>query len=225
VASLAITARQAKERSMPETLQHAVATTPIRPRPSMAHRASRAARIAAAAAFGALTLAAAPLAHAAEPVPPATGGSEPQRLPTSTGEVLLPTPMDVKFHEEWQFASARRAGNLVFVSGVVAGPKPGEKPTPEAYEAGVRRAFGAIERALKAAGLGFEHVAMMNTFHIWKTPHFEGTKQQQFQAFLRAKQDYMKSPHTAWTAVGVTELLPDNGVVEIQVIAAVPDAR
>lgn len=219
---------------MPDPLQNAVAATRMRPHATMAHPASRVARVAVAAAFGALTLAAAPLAHAAEPAPSPAGASEPQRLPastrevrlpTSTGEVLLPTPMDVKFHEEWQFASARRAGNLVFVSGVVAGPKPGEKPTPEAYEAGVRRAFGAIERALKAAGLGFEHVAMMNTFHIWKTPHFEGTKQQQFQAFLRAKQDYMKAPHTAWTAVGVTELLPDNGVVEIQVIAAVPDAR
>lgn len=166
-------------------------------------------------------LAPAGVARAAEAAPAATSA---QRLPTSTGEVLLPSATAVKYHDEWQFAAARRAGDLLFVSGVVAGPRPGEKPTVEAFQASLRRAFDAIGQALRAGGLGFEHVALMNTFHVWNTPHFAGTKQQQFQAMLAVKQDYMQAPHTAWTAVGVTELLPDTGVVEIQVIAAYPRA-
>ncbi len=29
----------------------------------------------------------------------------------------------------------------------------------------------------------------------------------------------MKEPYSAWTAIGTTGLVPDNGIVEIQVIA------
>ena len=130
--------------------------------------------------------------------------------------------MDVEFHEKWSFAAARRAGDVVFLSGVVAGPRPGVEPTVAEYQDGVRRAFRHLERSLKAYGLTFADVAMLNTFHVFRTPHFPGTKMEQFDAFLKVKNEFMSAPHTAWTAVGVTELLPDNGVVEIQAIAVVP---
>jgi hypothetical protein len=45
--------------------------------------------------------------------------------------------------------------------------------------------FAAIRRAgsyLKAAGLDFDDVAMINSFHVWQGPNFSGTRDDQFKA-------------------------------------------
>ncbi len=59
---------------------------------------------------------------------------------------------------------------------------------------------------------------MLNTFHIWQGPNFEGDRATQFEAFSAVKDEFMKAPYPAWTAVGTTALIPDTGIVEIQVI-------
>jgi enamine deaminase RidA (YjgF/YER057c/UK114 family) len=37
-------------------------------------------------------------------------------------------------------------------------------------------------------------------------------------AFSAVKDEFMKAPYPAWTAVGTTALIPDTGIVEIQAI-------
>jgi enamine deaminase RidA (YjgF/YER057c/UK114 family) len=39
------------------------------------------------------------------------------------------------------------------------------------------------------------------------------------------KDEFMPAPHPAWTAVGTTGLLAEDGVVEIQMIAYAPRRR
>ena len=63
---------------------------------------------------------------------------------------------------------------------------------------------------------------MINSFHVWQGPDFEGTKSEQFALFEEVAGNYMKSPYPAWTAVGTTGLLGTNGIVEVQLIARVP---
>ena len=75
------------------------------------------------------------------------------------------------------------------------------------------------------ADLSFDDVVMINSFHLWEGPNFAGTKAEQFQAFEQVKEEFMHGPKPAWTAVGTTGLLPDNGIVEIQMIAAAPEKR
>ena len=44
------------------------------------------------------------------------------------------------------------------------------------------------------------------------------TGRAQFAAFSAVKDEFMKVPYPAWTAVGTTALIPDTGIVEIQAI-------
>ena len=100
-----------------------------------------------------------------------------------------------------------------------AGPLGNEGRDAEAFKAQVRRAFTQIQRSLQSAGATFADVVMINTFHVWDGPGFKGTRDEQFAAFAKAKDEFMPPPHPAWTAVGTTGLLADDGVVEIQMIA------
>ena len=110
----------------------------------------------------------------------------------------------------------------MYISGVIAGPARNEARDAEAFKGQVRRAFRSLENTLKAAGLTFADVAMINTFHVWDGPGFAGSRDEQFAAFSAVKDEFMPAPHPAWTAVGTTGLLSDTGVVEIQMIAHAP---
>ena len=45
----------------------------------------------------------------------------PLHIPTRSGEVILPNAVDKQNYDEYGFAAVRRAGDLVFISGVVVG--------------------------------------------------------------------------------------------------------
>jgi enamine deaminase RidA (YjgF/YER057c/UK114 family) len=144
------------------------------------------------------------------------------RIPTPSGEVILPGPREKAAYDEYGYAAVRRAGALVFISGVVVGRRPGEGTDVAAFKDQVRRGFRPIENCLSAAGLTFDDVVMINSFHAWQGPDFNGSRADQFKAFEEVKEEYMKGPKPAWTAVGATSLLPDSGIVEVQMIAQPP---
>jgi enamine deaminase RidA (YjgF/YER057c/UK114 family) len=154
----------------------------------------------------------------AQPAPPI-------RIPTPSGEVILPGAFDKQAYDDYGYAAVRRAGDLVFISGVVVGRRPDEGTDVTAFKGQVRRTFRRIEAYLKAAGLGFDDVVMINSFHVWQGPNFAGSRQEQFKAFEAVKEEFMRGPKPAWTAVGTTSLLPDAGIVEIQMIAQTPRAK
>lgn len=160
-----------------------------------------------------LLIAAAALAQTSSVPPP------PVHIWTRNGEVILPTPADKQNYDDYGFAAIRRAGNMVFVSGVIVGRRPDEGADVEAFKNQTRRAFRRLENALKAADLDFDDVAMINSFHIWQGPNFSGSRDEQFKAFEQVKEEFMHGPKPAWTAVGSTGLLADAGIVEIQMIA------
>ena len=142
------------------------------------------------------------------------------RIRTPGGEVALPSSRDRENYDRYHYAQTRRAGDCVYISGVVAGPAPGEGTDPEAFKAQVRRAFTRIAADLTAFRLTFANVVMINSFHVWNGPNFTGTRDQQFEAFSSVKDEFMQAPYPAWTAIGTTGLLADHGVVEIQMIAS-----
>jgi len=146
----------------------------------------------------------------------------PTRIPSSGGEVIFASDRDREAYDAFRFATARRAGDTLYVSGVIAARLAGEGNDEAAFKDQVRRAFRAIGRTLAAADAGFADVTMINTFHIFDTPDFAGSKVEQFRAFGAVKDEFMSPPHPAWTAVGTTDLLLDGGIVEIQMIAHIP---
>jgi enamine deaminase RidA (YjgF/YER057c/UK114 family) len=152
----------------------------------------------------------------------AEAGAQAVRTPAPGGAIILPTDDDVRAHDAYDFAALRRAGDVLYVSGVVVRRLDGEGRDTEAFKAQVRRAFARLDVSLKAAGVTFADVAMINTFHVWEGPDFGGDKDAQFEAFLAVKREFMKPPHAAWTAVGTTGLLGPGGIVEIQFIVHAP---
>lgn len=143
----------------------------------------------------------------------------PQHIPTADGEVINVSQRDVVRYENFKFAAARRAGNVLYVSGVIAGPEKGEGRDVEAFKAQLRRAFGQLKAILAAAGADLSKVVMINSFHVWTGGAFEGDQSVQLATFIAVKDEFMPPPHPAWTAIGTTGLAIPTGVVEIQMIA------
>jgi enamine deaminase RidA (YjgF/YER057c/UK114 family) len=147
--------------------------------------------------------------------------SWPQRLPAPGGEVILPDENARKAHDEWRYAAARRVGDTIYISGVVIHRRKDEGTDVAAFKLQVRRGLERLRKTLEAAGTDFQHVVMINSFHVWQGPDFTGTRDEQFQAFEDVIGEFMKSPFPAWTAVGTTGLLGQGGIVEVQLIAKV----
>lgn len=144
------------------------------------------------------------------------------RKPARGGEVILPDALDVRLHDQFTFSAVRRHGDVLYISGVIAARRQDEGRDVDSFKNAVRRAFNRLKASLEASDATFDDVTLMNTFHVWNSPDFEGDKNAQFRAFIEVKNEFMKPPHTAWTAVGTTELLGSGGIVEIQLIAHLP---
>ena len=140
----------------------------------------------------------------------------------AAGEAIIATSQDMELYEQYHFSSAYRAGDFLFLSGVVAEPQGDNPATPEEFQEVLHKAFSAIEATLAAAGARFDQVVKLTTFHVFDSPHFDGDKGAHIGAFMAVKDEYLPAPYTAWTAIGISELFPDRGLVEIQLIAHAP---
>ncbi|HRK62868.1 MAG TPA: RidA family protein [Terricaulis sp.] len=119
-------------------------------------------------------------------------------------------PGHERARDEYHYTPAVRAGDFVFLSGVVAGRAPSETTD----EAGFDRAFRAIARVLGEAGADWGDVVEMTTYQT--------DLPAQFELFSTVKDRHVAAPYPAWTAIEVDRLLPDGGLVEIRVIAYAP---
>lgn len=145
------------------------------------------------------------------------------RLPTRGGEVVLPTRKDrVQNHDQYLYAAARRAGDFVYLAGVIAGRLPGEGKDGLAFRNQLRRAFTTIDRNLQAAGASMADVVDMQTFAVIGGPDFDGDMTAELTAYAEVKAEFMKPPYPTETMVGVKELVEPGGLMEIRVIAYAP---
>ena len=114
--------------------------------------------------------------------------------------------------ERYGYADAVVAGDLIFLSGIVAGQAPGETTLTPAFE----RAFRLIGRILERAGASYADVVDVTTYHTDITG--------QIEAYAEVQRRFLGSPPPAWTAIDIDRLLPDGGVTEIKIVARRPAA-
>ena len=133
----------------------------------------------------------------------------PAAAQTRTPETVLMStnPQGRADQEKYGYADAVIAGDLVFLSGVVAGQAPGETDMVPAFD----RVFRHIGRILERAGSGHDDIVDMVSYHT--------DLPAQIAAITEAKAKYIKGPPHAWTAIDVDRLLPDGGIAEIKVVA------
>lgn len=122
--------------------------------------------------------------------------------------VIMPTdPAALAQQQQFGYADAVIAGDMVYLSGVIAAPVPGETSLVPAYE----RAFARIDATLRRAGAGWGDVVDMTTYHTDLLV--------QAGPITTVKDRYVKAPFPAWTAIGVSRLFENTGITEIKVVA------
>lgn len=116
------------------------------------------------------------------------------------------------FDDDWHFSRAIDAGEFVFFSGVT-----GSRPDYTVSEDPLmqfREAFQFLEATLSDAGLGFENIVEMTSYHVDLRMHLK--------AFMQAKDEFIRPPYPAWSCIGTTELITEGTLVEIRVICRRP---
>lgn len=144
-------------------------------------------------------------------------------------------------YEQWRFAPAVVIDGLVFCSGIVGTSVDGEPPrrdkptkalegaesTTAGGDAGVSAlvavrdpeaqfatAFEALAAILAEAGAGLGDLVEITTYHVDMATHWD--------AFIRARDRYLREPYPAWTAIGVSSLIVPGGLMEIRAVAELP---
>lgn len=113
-------------------------------------------------------------------------------------------------------APAIRAGDFIVMAGLIAGPAPDEGTGVEAFQAGLRRTFAALEQHLAALDATFTDVVMITSYHVFDSAYFDGDKAAHVEAVRAIKEEAMGAARPTWTAIGVSELFTDSGLVEIE---------
>lgn len=132
----------------------------------------------------------------------ATAGAEEPK------QTLMPEDAETRaFQEAAGFSDAVVHGDTIHLSGVVAGPAPGET----SLEPGYTRAFERIDAILKRLGVTWDDVLVFDTFH-------KGSVSGQIDELLPVKARYIKAPFPTWTAVGVSDLYDPGAVTEIRLL-------
>lgn len=121
--------------------------------------------------------------------------------------LMASDPGSLKFEQDWGFSDAIVTGDTIYLSGVVAGVRDGETD----LRIGYTRAFERIGEILKNAGASWDDVVEMTSFHTDLTT--------QMPAIVAVKNNYVKAPFPAWTAIQVSRLIPSNGITEIKIVA------
>lgn len=154
--------------------------------------------------------------------PTASAQDYPRRIPSSGGEVIIPSAPHQRGYDEVGYAPARRAGDVLYVSGAIVGRAPDEGTDPAAFETQVRRTLRQLDATVRAAGGTLDDVAMIRSFHVWESPNFTGDRMAQIEVIAKVWREFATGPHPAWTAVGTTGLLAPNGIVEIELTVHSP---
>jgi enamine deaminase RidA (YjgF/YER057c/UK114 family) len=127
--------------------------------------------------------------------------------------LMAPDPASLKLQQDWGFSDAVVTGDTIYLSGVVAGVREGETD----LKLGYTRAFERISAILKDAGASWDDVVDLTSFHTDLTT--------QMPAMVAVKNNYVKQPFPAWTAIQVSRLIPTNGITEIKIVAKIRHAR
>lgn len=123
------------------------------------------------------------------------------------------TEADRNTYDNFHFAPAVVSGGLLLCSGQIGAGADGKVPEDAAEE--FRNAWRAIGRVLAAAGLGYEDIVELTSYHVDLPAHM--------RAFMAVKDEFLAAPWPAWTAIGITSLAARGARAEIRVIAAMKD--
>lgn len=113
--------------------------------------------------------------------------------------------------DQLKMSPAILSGKHVFLTGTTGSDVHGLMPQDQAAQ--MRNAFDKIGTVLHEAGLTFDAVVEMTSYHIGLRTHFD--------LFDAIRLEYFDAPYPAWTAVEVAGLRREGAIVEIRAIASI----
>ena len=122
---------------------------------------------------------------------------------------IIVTPEFAHFPNDWHLSPGVDDGRYVFFSGVT-GTRPDLSVSSDP-ETQFRETFQFLKNNLAQAGLDFDDVVEMTTYHVRLREHLD--------KFVKVKDEFVSHPFPAWTAIGVSELITEGTLIEIRVIA------
>lgn len=126
-------------------------------------------------------------------------------------QAVVPKSM-AETYEQFQYAPAMRAGDFLFLSGVVASTQDADQGD---FLPGIRRAFDEIELILAEADASWKDVVDVTSYMT--------DLDQQIGPLWQVKGERVPAPFPAWTAIGVQRLYGgDAAIIEIKVTAYKP---
>jgi enamine deaminase RidA (YjgF/YER057c/UK114 family) len=123
-------------------------------------------------------------------------------------KLTVVAPAFSHFPGQWHLSPVLDTGELVFLSGVT-GCRPDGTVANDPEEQ-FRDAFQFLSDTLGAAGLTFDDVVEMATYHVGLRKNLS--------AFIKVKDEFVRAPYPAWSAIGTTELITEGTLAEIRVI-------
>ncbi len=129
------------------------------------------------------------------------------------------------YDSPWHYSHAIRAGDFVYISGVIIGARHDEKLpiSKERFREETETVFSIIERYLETADASLKDVVKINTFHVLDSDASDLTIDEQALVIAETRDKYGVEPHPAWTAVGTTGLFSPRGIVEIEMVVFAPE--
>lgn len=110
---------------------------------------------------------------------------------------------------DWQMSPGLEHDGFIFMSGFTGANSDGVL-SPDAGEQ-IEAAFEKVSRVLERAGLGFEHLLEMTSYHIGLRDHLE--------VFKSIRTRYVVPPYPAWTAIEVAGFVRQGAMVELRCVA------
>ena len=144
-----------------------------------------------------------------------------RRVATRTGAVAIPASLESDV-AQYHYAPARRAGDFVYLSGIVACNRTTEPMSATAFCDELRDVFRQIERLLLACDAQMEDVIELQMFHVFGSGRLELDKAGQLAAIGRVRDEFFFAPYPAAVELEVADLNPDGGLVEIKAVAFAP---
>lgn len=111
--------------------------------------------------------------------------------------------------DDWKMSPGLEHHGFIFMTGFTGAAANGQYSDDQGEQ--IEAVFAKIRTVLDDAGLGFEHLVEMTSYHVGLRDHLEQFKE------IRAK--YVQEPFPAWTAIEVAGFVRDGAVVEIRCIA------
>ena len=115
-----------------------------------------------------------------------------------------------KVFDLFKYSPGVKAGGLLFIAGQVGIRSDGT--VPDSAEEQIDLAFQRLGAILKHAGLGFEDLVELVSYHV----HID----EQLATFREIKDKYITRDFPAWTILGVASLARPNLFIEVKAVAA-----